>query len=63
MATPPGMSTLTPARVEHNLVEFATLLSHDEERIDEYHNGEPLWYRTMENHLGDRRCWDWSLMI
>jgi hypothetical protein len=30
-ATPPGMSTLTPAHVE-NPVEFATPLSHDEER-------------------------------
>jgi hypothetical protein len=41
MATPPGTSTLTPARVE-NLVEFSTPLSHDEERIDVYHDGEPL---------------------
>jgi hypothetical protein len=52
-ATPPGMSTPTPARVE-NLVEFATPLSHDEERIDAYHDGEPLRYRTMENLLGDQ---------
>jgi hypothetical protein len=41
-ATPPGMSTTTPARVEQNPVEFATPLSHDEERIDVYHDGEPL---------------------
>jgi hypothetical protein len=47
MATPPGTSTSTPARVEHNPVEFATLLSHDEESIDVYHDGEPLRYRTM----------------
>jgi hypothetical protein len=53
-ATPPGTSTPTPARVEHNPVEFATLLSHDEERIDAYHGGEPLQYRTMENLLGDQ---------
>jgi hypothetical protein len=53
-ATPPGTSTPTPARVEHNPVEFATLLSHDEERIDAYHNGEPLQYRMMENLLGDQ---------
>jgi hypothetical protein len=52
-ATPPGMSTPTPARVE-NSVEFATPLPHDEERIDAYHDGEPLWYRTMENLLGDQ---------
>jgi hypothetical protein len=51
-ATPPGTSTSTPARVE-NLVEFATPLSHDEERIDVYHDGEPLRYCTMENLLGD----------
>jgi hypothetical protein len=30
MATPPGTSTPTPTHVEHNPVEFATLLSHDE---------------------------------
>jgi hypothetical protein len=35
-------------------VEFATLLSHDEQRIDAYHDGEPLRYRTMENLLGDQ---------
>jgi hypothetical protein len=52
--TPPGTSTLTPARVEHNPEEFATPLSYDEERIDVYHDGEPLWYRTMENLLDDQ---------
>jgi hypothetical protein len=46
-------SDSTPARVE-NPVEFATPLSHDEERIDAYHNGELLRYRTMENLLGDQ---------
>jgi hypothetical protein len=53
-AIPPGTSTLTPARVEHNPVEFATPLSHDNERIDAYHDNEPLRYRTMENLLGDQ---------
>jgi hypothetical protein len=53
MATPPGTSTPTPACVE-NSVEFATPLSHDKERIDAYHDGEPLWYRTMENLLGEQ---------
>jgi hypothetical protein len=53
MATPPGTSTPTPARVE-NSVEFATPLSHNEERIDAYHDGEPFQYRTMENFLGDQ---------
>jgi hypothetical protein len=53
-ATPPGTSTPTPARVEHNPVEFTTPLSHDEERIDAYHDGKPLRYRTMENLLNDQ---------
>jgi hypothetical protein len=35
-------------------VEFATPLSHDEEHIDAYHDGESLWYRTMENLLSDQ---------
>jgi hypothetical protein len=52
-ATPPDTSTPTPARVE-NSVEFTTPLSHDEERIDAYHDSEPLRYRTMENLLGDQ---------
>jgi hypothetical protein len=51
--TPPGTSTPTPARIE-NPVEFATPLSHDEERIDAYHDGELLRYRTMENLLDDQ---------
>ncbi|WVZ90673.1 LOW QUALITY PROTEIN: hypothetical protein U9M48_036955 [Paspalum notatum var. saurae] len=33
-------------------VEFATPLSHDEERLDAYHDSEPLQYRTLENLLG-----------
>jgi hypothetical protein len=52
-ATPPGTSTPTPARVEHNPVEFSTPLSHNEERIDSYHDGEPLQYHTIENLLSD----------
>jgi len=35
-------------------VEFATPLSHDEECIDAYHDGEPLRYRMMEDLLGDQ---------
>jgi hypothetical protein len=50
MATPPGTSTLAPAHIEPSPVEFATPLSHDEERID----GKPLQYRTMEDLLGDQ---------
>jgi hypothetical protein len=52
-ATPPGTSTLSPTRVEHNPVEFATPLSHDE-CIDAYNDGKPLRYRMMENLLGDQ---------
>uniref|UniRef100_A0ACD5ZKI0 Uncharacterized protein n=1 Tax=Avena sativa TaxID=4498 RepID=A0ACD5ZKI0_AVESA len=52
--TPPGTSTPAPARVERNPVEFASPLAHDEERIDAYYDGEPLWYRTMEGLLGDQ---------
>jgi hypothetical protein len=48
------MSTPTPAHVGHNPVEFATPLSHDEERINAFHNGEPLWYHMMENLLNDQ---------
>ena len=54
IGTSPGTSTSTPARVEHSPVELATLLSHDEEHIDTYHDSEPLRYRTMENLLGDQ---------
>jgi hypothetical protein len=35
-------------------VEFATPLSHDEECIDAYHDGELLHYRMMESILGNQ---------
>ena len=35
-------------------MKFASPLTHDEERIDAYHGGEPLRYRTMDNLLGDQ---------
>jgi hypothetical protein len=53
-ATPPGTSTPAPAHVEPSPMEFATPLSHDEERIDACYDGEPLWYRMMEDLLGDQ---------
>jgi hypothetical protein len=53
-ATPLGTSTPAPAHVEPSLVEFATPLSHDEERIDACYDGEPLRYCTMEDLLGDQ---------
>jgi hypothetical protein len=33
-------------------VNFVTPLSHDEDRIDAFHNGKPLGYRTMADILG-----------
>jgi hypothetical protein len=53
-ATPPGTSTLAPAHIEPSPVEFATPLSHDEERIDVCYDGELLRYRMMEDLLGDQ---------
>jgi hypothetical protein len=52
--TPLGTSTPAPAHVEPSPVEFATPLSHDEERIDTCYDGEPLRYRMMEDILGDQ---------
>jgi hypothetical protein len=51
--TPLGTSTLTPAHVK-NSVEFATPLSHDEERINACYDGESLWYCTTEDRLGNQ---------
>jgi hypothetical protein len=53
-ATPPGTSTPALAHVEPSSVEFATPLSHDEERIDACYDGEPLRYHMMEDILGDQ---------
>jgi hypothetical protein len=53
-ATHPGTSTPAPAHVEPSPVEFATPLSHDEERIDACYDSEPLRYHTMEDILGDQ---------
>lgn len=52
--TTPGSSSSAPAHAEHNPMKFASPLTHDEERIDAYHSGEPLRYRTMDNLLGDQ---------
>lgn len=35
-------------------MEFATPLSNDEDRVDAYHNDEPLRYRTVDNIFGDQ---------
>jgi len=35
-------------------VDLITPLSNDEDRVDAYHNNEPLWYRTMEDILGEQ---------
>jgi hypothetical protein len=53
-ATPLGMTTPTPAHVEHSSVELTTLLSHDEERIDVYHDGKLLRYLMIEDLIGDQ---------
>jgi hypothetical protein len=42
-----------PARVEHDLVELVTSLSHDEERVDACYDGKPLRYRKVEGLLID----------
>jgi hypothetical protein len=49
----PGMSSPTPAHVEHDPVELVTPLSHDEERVDACYDGEPLRYRRVEGLLID----------
>jgi hypothetical protein len=54
MATPLGTSTPAPAHVKPSPVEFATPLSHDEERIDTCYDGELLRYRMMEDLLCDQ---------
>jgi hypothetical protein len=56
--TPASMATPTPARVEHNSMEFTTPLSHNEECIDEYHDGEPLQYCKWRTFSVTSRCWD-----
>jgi hypothetical protein len=35
-------------------VDFLTPLSNDEDRVDAYHNGEPLQYRSVEDILGEQ---------
>ena len=35
-------------------MKFASPLTHDEERVDAWYDGEPLRYRTMDNVLGDQ---------
>jgi hypothetical protein len=40
-------------RDEQLTVEFATPLSDDEDRVDAYHDDEPLCYCTLDNIFGD----------
>jgi len=40
-------------RTQH-LAPLTERVSHYEERVDAYHDGEPLRYRTMEDLLGDQ---------
>jgi hypothetical protein len=35
-------------------VEFTTPLSNNEDRIDAYHDNEPLRYRTLDNIFSDQ---------
>jgi hypothetical protein len=51
--TPPGTSSLTLARVEHDLVEFVTLLTHGEECVDACYDDELFRYRMVEGLLID----------
>jgi hypothetical protein len=37
-----------------SMVEFATPLSNDEDRVDAYHDDEPLCYHTMHNILAEK---------
>lgn len=53
-ATLPSTASSTPAHDEPRSVEFATPLPHDKDRVDAYHDGEPLRYRTMADILGDQ---------
>jgi hypothetical protein len=47
--TPPGSAPAASAR--QRMVELTTPLSNDEDRIDAYHDGEPLRYRTVESPM------------
>ncbi|KAK3121821.1 hypothetical protein QOZ80_8BG0661360 [Eleusine coracana subsp. coracana] len=51
-STPPG--TVSAASVLDDPVEFVSPLPDDDDRIDAYHDDEPLWSYTMENILGDQ---------
>jgi hypothetical protein len=42
-------------------VELATPLSNDEDRVDAYHDDEPLRYRTLDNILGDQPVLDMAV--
>lgn len=33
--------------------DFVSPLSNDDERVDAFHDDEPLWYRTVDNIIGD----------
>nr|AAK26118.1 putative gag-pol polyprotein [Oryza sativa Japonica Group] len=54
-ATPPSPATpCSPTPAPTPPVEFATPLSNDEDRVDAYHDDEPLRYHTVDNIFGDQ---------
>jgi hypothetical protein len=61
--TPASTATLTPARVEHNLVEFATLLSHDESASTRTTTASCCGIIRWRTFSTTSRCRDWSLTI
>jgi len=48
------LAPTTSIRDEQRSVEFATLLSNNKDRVNVYHNDEPLRYRTLDNIFGDQ---------
>ena len=54
-ATPPSPATpRSPTPAPTPPVEFATPLSNDEDRVDAYHDDEPLRYRTVDSIFSDQ---------
>jgi hypothetical protein len=49
----PAMPAATPGHGGQLVVEFAMLLEDFEDRLDAYHDDEPLRYRTVTNIIGD----------
>lgn len=47
-----SLTSATPPPTDHALFELATPLEDDEDHLDSFYDGNPLWYRMVSSIIG-----------